>query len=145
MSASMKLHSVVPLAVGAVAAISLVSLVACVPTSGEVNKGLSSSYDTSHLIDTTHSSFRVSDIRVENNGKSSKVATGKITNTGTTTKSFVYLKVSFLDSDLNVIAVEGTYAVGKEGLSPGESTTWKVHTDYDYKIKSARAEVVDNN
>lgn len=124
-------------------------LSACIQTSGNAKKNTyayddySTSTKSEPVIETNHNAFRITDVNVENNGRSSKVAKGSITNNDTKSHSFVYLKVSFLDDDMDVVAVEGTYATGREGLGPGESTTWQVHTDYDSSIRSARAEVVE--
>ena len=126
-----------------------VLLSACIETSGNAKKNTyayedySANTKSEPVIETNHNAFRITNVTVENNGRSSKVAKGSITNNDTKSHSFVYLKVSFLDDDMDVVAVEGTYATGREGLGPGESTTWQVHTDYDSSIRSARAEVVE--
>lgn len=115
----------------------------CIPTSSSKDSGSYTKQQSTPVVKTNHNAFRITDVSVTSNGKSSKVATGTIKNNDTESHTFAYIKVSFLDSDMDVVSVEGLYAVGKEGLSPGESTTWRVHTDYNSKITSARAEVVD--
>lgn len=115
----------------------------CVPTSSSKDSGTYTESRSTPVVQTNHNAFRITDVSVESNGKSSKVATGTIKNNDDVSHEFVYIKVSFLNADMDVISVEGLYAVGKEGLSPGESTTWRVHTDYNTEIASARAEVVE--
>lgn len=85
--------------------------------------------------------LRLSDIEIENNGHTSKVAEGRITNNGEYGYEFVKITVDFLDEDGKTIESEWTYAVGGEGLEPGESKSWSVHTEYNTDIVEARASV----
>ena len=85
----------------------------------------------------------LSDIEIKNNGDTSKVAEGRITNNGEYGYKFVKITVDFLDEDGKTIESEWTYAVGGEGLEPGESKSWSVHTEYNTDIVKARASVDD--
>lgn len=52
---------------------------------------------------------------------------GTITNNSEETISFVKVKISLYDSNDKVIDTTWTYAVGAEGVSPGESSKWIVY------------------
>jgi hypothetical protein len=42
-----------------------------------------------------------------------------------------------------VIDTDSTYAVGSEGLKPGESTKWRASVERDWKIASFSVELLD--
>lgn len=71
------------------------------------------------------------------------IATGSVTNIGNKTVKFVTIKVSFKDKNGNVIDTDSTYAVGSEGLEPGESSKWTASVDRDYSIESYSVSVLD--
>ena len=87
--------------------------------------------------------LKLSDVEVTNNGHTSKVAEGRITNNGEYGYESVKVTVDFLDEDGKTVESEWTYAVGGEGLEPGESKSWSVHTEYNTDIVEARAKVKD--
>ncbi|MBQ1458398.1 MAG: zinc-ribbon domain-containing protein [Butyrivibrio sp.] len=57
------------------------------------------------------------------------VITGSVKNTTKKTVYYVQVKISLLDSSGKVIDTESTYAVGSEGLAPGESSTFSCYVD----------------
>jgi len=85
--------------------------------------------------------FKISDLDWDSNS-SYKVAVGTVKNTGSVTIYFVQLKVSFKDSSELVIDTDSTYAVGSEGLEPGESTKWKSSVEFDENIVGYTVSVI---
>ena len=69
--------------------------------------------------------------------------TGKIKNNGTTTYYDVKVKGSFKDSFDNVIDTDWTYAVGSEGLAPGESKKFSLSVVEDHDIKSCTVDLLN--
>lgn len=69
-------------------------------------------------------SFSASDLRISGVSLSSSssyiTATGTVTNNGSRTVRFVEVKAAFKNSSGKVVDTDWTYAVGSEGLSPGE-------------------------
>lgn len=70
-------------------------------------------------------------------------AEGTLKNNSNSTVSFVKVKCTFLDSAGNVVDTNWTYAVGSEGLAPGESKKWDMMVSYDRKIEKCRATILD--
>lgn len=70
-------------------------------------------------------------------------ATGKLTNTGKSSVSFVKVKGQFKNSSGSIIDTDWTYAVGAEGLSPGESTKFEIMVDKDRSIKECSCSILD--
>ncbi|MCI6652703.1 MAG: zinc ribbon domain-containing protein [Ruminococcus sp.] len=66
---------------------------------------------------------------------------GTITNNGTETYKFVQVKGSFKNFSGSVVETGSTYAVGGEGLSPNESTTFKIYCDKNYDIEDCDVSV----
>lgn len=66
------------------------------------------------------------------------ICTGSITNTGSKTYKYVTVKGSFKDKDGNVVDTDWTYAVGSEGLAPGESSTFRLSVDRRYDASGFR-------
>lgn len=79
------------------------------------------------------------------NNSSYMVATGDVFNKSDITIKFVELKVAFKDASGNVIDTTSTYAVGSEGLAPGESTKWEAMVKRDEKIESYSVSLIDFN
>ena len=88
------------------------------------------------------SDLRISGVRCSNNSVYT-VADGIITNNGDVTVRFVEIKGSFKDSSGNVVDTDSTYAVGSEGLAPGESCKWHMSVDKDYRIDSCSISILD--
>ena len=83
-----------------------------------------------------------SDIRITHNS-SFTVCTGTITNNGRKTYTFVEVKGKFKNSSGTVLDTDWTYAVGSEGLAPGESTSFRLSVDKNTNIKNCTMEILD--
>ena len=74
------------------------------------------------------------------------ICDGTIVNYGNETRYFVKVKCSYLDSIGNVVDTDWTYAVGGEGLAPGESCTFEMmkssDADIDYGTNSGNVSIV---
>lgn len=68
---------------------------------------------------------------------------GTITNSGSKTYRYVQVKGSFKDKDGVVVDTDWTYAVGSEGLSPGESKTFRLSVKKNYSIKDCSLSIID--
>ncbi|MBS6644459.1 MAG: FxLYD domain-containing protein [Clostridiaceae bacterium] len=77
------------------------------------------------------------------NNSSYNVYTGKVTNNGNKTYYFVTVKGSFKDSSGKVLDTDSSYAVGAEGLEPGESSSFRLSVDYDSRIKECSVSILD--
>lgn len=86
--------------------------------------------------------LKISDVKVSSNS-SYTICTGIIENKGVKTYTFVQVKGSFKDSSGNVVDTDWTYAAGSEGLSPGETTTFRMSVDKNYKITSCSVTLLD--
>jgi len=69
--------------------------------------------------------------------------TGTITNMSDETHYFVKVKGTFTDDAGNSIDTDWTYAVGDEGLAPGESTKFTLAVAKDQRISHIDYEVYD--
>jgi hypothetical protein len=70
-------------------------------------------------------------------------AEGTITNNSDSTVKYVKIKGSFETSSGTVIDTDWTYAVGSEGLEPGESCKWKLSVSKDSSIKNCTVTILD--
>lgn len=68
---------------------------------------------------------------------------GSVKNNGDVTVSDVKVKIIFKNSSGEVIDTDWTYAVGSEGLAPGESCKWSSMTKDDSRIRTAYVTVLD--
>lgn len=68
---------------------------------------------------------------------------GSVKNNGDVTISDVKVKIIFKNSSGDVIDTDWTYAVGSEGLAPGESCKWSSMTKDDSRIRTAYVTVLD--
>jgi hypothetical protein len=83
-------------------------------------------------------------LALENRSKSSYTrANGTAYNAGSSKASFVKVKILFKDAAGKVIDTDWTYAVGSEGLNPGESKKFTCSVKYDARIKSVSYEFID--
>jgi len=83
-----------------------------------------------------------SDITIEH-GYSYTTCTGKIKNNGKSTYEFVEVKGAFKNSYGTVLDTDWTYAVGSEGLAPGESSTFSMSVPIDRTIRSCTVTLKD--
>lgn len=67
---------------------------------------------------------------------------GYVENTGKNTYKFVKVKARFKDGDI-VVDTNDTYAVGSEGLEPGERSKFHIFVDYDADIDNVEVTVYD--
>lgn len=70
-------------------------------------------------------------------------AEGSITNRGDETVRFVEVKGLFQTSSGTTVDTDWTYAVGSEGLAPGETTKFTLSVDKDSTIKKCSVSVTD--
>lgn len=99
-------------------------------------------YDEDAAASSMKSDLRFSKITITNNS-SYTVATGSVTNYGSKTYDYVKIKGSFKTSSGSVVDTDWTYAVGGEGLAPGESSTFRLSVDKDYSITSCSVSIMD--
>lgn len=71
------------------------------------------------------------------------ICNATITNNGKKTYSFVEVKGKFKDSSDTVFDTNWTYAVGSEGLAPGESATFRLSVSKNFKIIKCDLEIID--
>jgi len=76
------------------------------------------------------------------NSGSSTWFRGSVKNISNKTIYFVSIKLSCKDYGGNVIDTTSTYAVGAEGLAPGESTKYEAYVDKDLLIQSVTASIL---
>ncbi|SEM59343.1 zinc-ribbon domain-containing protein [Butyrivibrio sp. ob235] len=62
------------------------------------------------------------------------ICEGTLKNNGTDKYTFIRVKGAFKDKNGNVLDTDWTYAVGQEGLSGGEQTTFRLSVDYNSEI-----------
>ena len=86
--------------------------------------------------------LKISNITLSSNS-SYTIAEGTITNNSDQTVSYVKIKGSFETSSGTVIDTDWTYAVGSEGLTPGESCKWRMSVSKDSSIKNCIVTILD--
>lgn len=86
--------------------------------------------------------LKFSNLDIEHNS-SYTVLNGTVTNKGSKTYEFIEIKGAFKDSSGNVVDTDWTYAVGSEGLAPGESTTFRMSVPKDYSIRDCSVSIID--
>lgn len=86
--------------------------------------------------------LKISNVKLSSNS-SYTIAEGTITNSSDQTVSFVEIKGAFKTSSGSVVDTDWTYAVGSEGLAPGESCKWRLSVSKDWSIKDCTVTVID--
>lgn len=86
--------------------------------------------------------LRISNVTLSSNS-SYTIAEGTITNNSDQTVSYVKIKGSFETSYGTVVDTDWTYAVGSEGLAPGESCKWRMSVSKDSSIKDCTVTILD--
>lgn len=86
--------------------------------------------------------FEFSGLELTSNS-SYEICTGSIKNTSSETYYYVKVKCSFKDVSDNVIDTDWTYAVGSEGLAPGESKSFRLSVPKNSAIISCTVNVID--
>lgn len=79
-----------------------------------------SNYEVASLV------LEIENVKVDLWDGSYATVTGRIRNTGENTYSFVKVKGVFTDWGGDVLDTDWTYAVGSEGLAPGEAATFEM-------------------
>ena len=103
----------------------------------------SSSSSSSYSGSTVYSfELPISNVQVSSNSVST-YAEGSITNRSNATVKFVEVRGSFMNSYGNTVDTDWTYAVGSEGLKPGESTKFKLYVTKDSTISRCNVAVQD--
>lgn len=104
-----------------------------------------SSYSSNSMSEYTYALLYLKESNVSITHNSSyTVCTGTIKNTGTSTVSFVKIKGAFTDYSGNVVDTDWTYAVGSEGLAPGESTSFRMSVPKDSSIKTCKISFISD-
>lgn len=71
------------------------------------------------------------------------MCTGTITNNSSKTYRFVEVKGAFKNSNGKVVDTDWTYAVGSEGLAPGESSTFRMSVTKQYDITDCDVSILE--
>lgn len=88
------------------------------------------------------SDLKITDVSVHSNSVSTWCE-GTIKNIGDDSFKFVKVKGSFKNRYNEVIEIGDSYAVGSEGLSPGESTSFTIYCERNKNVKSCNVVVYD--
>jgi len=64
-------------------------------------------------------------------------------NNGSKTYKYVKVKGAFIDSRGNVVDTDWTYAIGGEGLEPGESTKFRLSVNKSFLIEDCDITFMD--
>lgn len=83
-----------------------------------------------------------SDININSNS-SYTICTATVTNNGKRTYTFVEVKGKFKDSSGAVLDTDWTYAVGSEGLAPGESASIRLSVKKNLNISKCDLGIID--
>ena len=105
------------------------------------NKPAQSSKPTSTAED-AESVLKITVSNVETSGEYT-TCEGTIKNTGKKTYKFVEVKGAFKSDYFTVVDTDWTYAVGSEGLAPGESSTFKMSVPANEDINSCDVSLLD--
>lgn len=104
------------------------------------NSSYGGSYGSSY--ESVNTALKFSNIQVKSNS-SYTVCTGTVTNKGSKTYEFVKIKGAFQNSSGTTLDTDWTYAIGSEGLAPGESTTFYMSVDKNYSISKCSISIFD--
>lgn len=113
-------------------------------SSSSYNDYYSNIYTPSYNSENATSALKFSNIRIKHNSSYTE-CTGTVKNTGSKTYSFVKIKGSFKNYSGSVVDTDWTYAVGNEGLSPGESTTFSMSIPKNTSVKTCSISILDYN
>lgn len=86
--------------------------------------------------------LKISNVTLSSNSSYS-IAEGSITNNSEQTVSYVKIKGAFKNQSGTVIDTDWTYAVGSEGLAPGESCTWRMSVKKNHNIDECVVSILD--
>ena len=107
--------------------------------------GLSSNESSSSSSSSNKVYLMVKDVYLSKGSSHSNyyTASGAVYNYGSITAKYVKVKVKFLNSYGKIVDTDWTYAVGTEGIEPGETVKWSCMVEKDYAIESIEAEIID--
>ncbi|MBE6036287.1 MAG: hypothetical protein E7223_01500 [Clostridiales bacterium] len=94
--------------------------------------------------ETIYTALSFSNVKVTHNS-SYTVCTGTVKNNGKKTYKFVEIKGQFKNYSGTVLDTDWTYAVGSEGLGPGESKTFRMSVPKNASISSCSISIIDYN
>lgn len=97
--------------------------------------------DSNSTYSSATSDLKFSNIKITHNSLYT-VVTGTVTNKGTRSYKFVTIKGAFKNSSGTVVDTDSTYAVGSEGLSSGESTTFRMSIDKNTKVTKCDISII---
>lgn len=109
---------------------------------GYMSTGSSYSGTSGSSYESAYSALKISGVSVTSNS-SYTVCTGTITNNGKKTYKYVKVKGAFKNSSGSTIDTDWTYAVGSEGLAPGESKTFRMSVSKNYSISKCSVSIYD--
>mgnify|MGYP001071502548 CR=1 FL=1 len=101
-------------------------------------------YDSSSSTTTTSSAtsdLKFSNVKITHNSLYT-VVTGTVTNNGSRSYKFVTVKGAFKTSSGTVVDTDSTYAVGREGLASGESTTFRMSIDKNTSVTKCDISII---
>ena len=88
------------------------------------------------------SDLKISNVLVQRSGTST-VCKGSVTNeSDDTTYKYVKVKGAFKDATGTVVDTDWSYAVGSEGLAPGESSSFSIYVDA-FSIKDCEVTIFE--
>ncbi len=87
--------------------------------------------------------LKTSDIKITHNSLYT-VCTGTIKNTGPYTIKYVKIRGAFQNISGSTLDTDWTYAVGSEGLGPGESTTFRMSVRKNEKIRKCEITFINS-
>lgn len=111
------------------------------------HKALLSSYSSYGYSSYNYDARSTYDLRISNvttyTNSAASYCKGTIENNGKKAFKFVQVKGAFKDRNGNTIETGNTYAVGGEGLEPGESTSFEIYCERNLNIASCTVSVYD--
>lgn len=99
---------------------------------------------TKEKIEIENNPIEISNTKLTSNTLYS-ILEGSVTNRSSKTVYFVKIKVLFMDDSKKTIDTDWTYAVGSEGLAPGESKKFETSVKKDISIRYSYPSVIDFN
>lgn len=109
---------------------------------GNMSIGSYNSITSGYSYESARSALKFSDLSLTSNS-SYTICNGTITNNGSKTYSFVKVKGAFKNSSDTVVDTDWTYAVGSEGLAPGEAKKFRLSVKNDYTIETCSVSIYD--
>ena len=109
---------------------------------GQSDSEYCSNHQSAYNSAVSTSNLTISNKEITHNS-SYTVFTATISNNGAATYKFVTVKGAFVDKNGTVHDTDSTYAVGSEGLAPGESTSFRMSIPKDRSVTNCNVSIVD--